>query len=57
MASPGKKMNPQIKIMGILSLLFFGGIGLFVVLPEGPARGVGMTFISVMTIYFTFKGI
>jgi hypothetical protein len=57
MASPGKKMNPQIKIMGILSLLFFGGIGLFVALPEGPARGMGLGIVSVMTIYFTFKSI
>jgi hypothetical protein len=50
-----QKMNPQLKIMGVLTLLFFGGIGLFVALPEGPARGMAITAITVLSIYSIFK--
>jgi hypothetical protein len=53
---PGKKMNPQLKIMGWMALLFFGGIILYSILPEGPVRGMTVGIITVLSILCLFKG-
>jgi hypothetical protein len=52
-----KKINPQLKIMGILSLLFFGGIAVYTLTPEGPLRGMATTVICVLSLYSLFKAV
>jgi hypothetical protein len=57
MEAPKRTVNPQLKIMGMLTLLFFGGIIMYTVLPEGPVRGMATAVFSIVTIYSMFKGL
>jgi hypothetical protein len=57
MDTPKRKMNPQLKIMGMLTVLFFGGVLMYTLLPEGPVRGMATAVFSIVTIYSMFKGL
>lgn len=41
----------QERIMLLMAIIFFSGIGLYVVLPEGAPRGLGMTLFSVALVW------
>jgi len=41
----------QERIMLLMAIIFFSGIGLYVLLPEGAPRGLGMTLFSVALVW------
>jgi hypothetical protein len=51
-----RKLNPQVKIMGWLSLCFFGGVVAFTLLPEGPIRGIAMSALCGLMLLSMIKG-
>jgi hypothetical protein len=51
-----KKMNPQVKIMSLLTLVFIVGIVLYTILPEGSVRGMATTLVLVASLWVLFKG-
>jgi hypothetical protein len=52
--SKQRSADIQVKLMGVLTLLFVGGVVAYSVLPEGAVRGVAMTLITGLTIYSLF---
>jgi hypothetical protein len=50
---PRRKAVSQEKIMILMSLIFFGGVAAYTLLPEGY-RGITMTLLSALTFWVMF---
>jgi hypothetical protein len=53
-APKGKKLSQE-RIMVMLSVVFFGGVLLFTITPEGPIRGLLTGFYSLGVMWWMLK--